>query len=209
MTTATNDKKAAKAAESPESNNGTDKTGEDTFIAPLYSAVKAAPVHEHLISVLVENQPGVLAHISGMFAARGFNIASLAVGATTDRTVSRITIVCRGDDRVVEQIVKQLRKIIDVIRVVDLFEKDHVERELIMIKTACTKATRSEIMQIVDIFRARIIDVHHDSVIVETSGTLAKNNALLELLEPFGLLEITRTGRIALFRGPDFMKIPE
>lgn len=176
---------------------------------PLYSEIKTSAVHEHIISVLVENRPGVLARISGMFAARGFNIGSLAVGVTTDPTVSRMTIVCIGDDKVVEQIIKQLRKIIEVIRVNDLWHRDHVERELILIKTKCRPDNRSEIMQIVDIFRGRIIDVHHDSIIVEISGTRDKNDALIELLEPFGILEIARTGRIGLVRGPDYMKVPE
>ncbi len=176
---------------------------------PLYSGIKSSPVHEHLISALVENRAGVLARISGMFAARGFNIASLAVGVTSDPSVSRMTIVCIGDDRVIEQIVKQLRKIIDVIRVVDLREREHVERELILIKVASNSTTRSEIMQIVDIFRGRIIDVHHDSLMVEISGTVDKTGALLELLEPFGIIEIARTGRIALFRGPEALKMPE
>ncbi len=176
---------------------------------PLYSEIQHGAIHEHIISVLVENRPGVLARISGMFAARGFNIGSLAVGVTSDPTVSRMTIVCIGDDKVVEQIIKQLRKIIEVIRVNDLWHRDHVERELVMIKTRCKPDNRSEIMQIVDIFRGRIIDVHHDSIIVETSGTKDKNEALLELLDPFGTLEIARTGRIGLVRGPDFMKVPE
>jgi acetolactate synthase-1/3 small subunit len=176
---------------------------------PLYSAIKGAATHEHIISALVENRPGVLAHISGMFAARGYNIASLAVGATTDPTVSRMTIVCVGDDRVLEQIVKQLRKIIDVIRVLDIRERDHVERELILTKVHSTPESRSEIMQIVDIFRGRIIDVHQESLIVEISGSQDKNNALLELMEPFGILEIARTGRIALYRGPDALKVPD
>ena len=176
---------------------------------PLYSKTKAGEVHEHVISSLVENRPGVLARISGMFAARGFNISSLAVGETTDPTVSRLTIACIGDDRVIEQIVKQLRKIVDVIRVADLREREHVERELILIKVASKRETRSEIMQIVDIFRGRIVDVHHESLIVEISGTPDKNDALLELLQPFGILEIARTGRIALFRGPEALRMPE
>lgn len=176
---------------------------------PLYNQIQASPVHEHIISALVENRPGVLAHISGMFAARAFNIASLAVGTTQDPTVSRMTIVCIGDDRVVEQIVKQLRKIIDVIRALDMRKRDHVERELILVKVQSDKNSRSEIMQIVDIFRGRIIDVHAESVIVEISGTQEKNNALLTLLEPFGIIEMARTGRIALFRGPEALKIPD
>lgn len=176
---------------------------------PLYSKVAAGAVHGHIISALVENRPGVLARISSMFAARGFNISSLAVGETTDPTVSRLTIACIGDDRVIEQIIKQLRKIIDVIRVADMRGRAHVERELLMLKVKCTRGNRSEIMQIADIFRGRIIDVHHDSLIVEISGTQDKNNALIELLDPFGILEICRTGRVALFRGPEFLTVPE
>lgn len=180
-----------------------------TTSEPLYSTIKASGEHEHLISVLVENRPGVLARISGMFAARGYNIASLAVGATTDPTVSRMTMVCVADDKALEQIIKQLRKIIEVIRVADFWHRNHVERELMLIKVKSKSETRSEIMQMVDIFRGRIIDVHHDSLVVEVSGTRDKNIALLELLDPFGVLEIARTGRIALSRGPDFMKIPD
>lgn len=173
---------------------------------PLYSPVAAAPIHEHVISILVENRPGVLAHVSGMFAARAFNIASLAVGTTDDPTISRMTIVCIGDDRVVEQIVKQTRKIVDVIRVSDMRRRDHVERELLLLKVRSTPETRSEIMQLVDIFRCRIIDVHHESIVIEASGTQDKNGALLQLMERFGILEMARTGRVALFRGPDCLR---
>lgn len=176
---------------------------------PLYSEIQHAEVHEHIISVLVENQPGVLSRISGMFAARGYNINSLAVGATHDPTVSRMTIVVKDDDRAIEQVIKQLRKIIEVIRVSDLWHRSHVERELVLIKVKSSTASRSEIMQIVDIFRSRIIDVHHDSLIVESSGTKEKNDALIELLQPFEIQEMVRTGRVGLVRGPDHMKIPE
>ncbi len=165
--------------------------------------------HEHLFSCLVENQAGVLARVSGMFSSRGYNIESLAVGTTHDPSVSRITIVCRGDDRIIEQILKQLSKLIDVIEVVDLSERAHVERELMLIKVAGTGASRSEVMQICDIFRARIVDVHHDCLIIEVSGTPRKNEALMELFEPFGILEMTRTGRIALHRGPERINVPE
>ena len=167
---------------------------------PLYSGLRASPAHEHIISALVENQPGVLAHISGMFAARSFNIASLAVGFTSDPTVSRMTIVCVGDDRVVEQIIKQLRKIITVIRVVDMRERPHIERELLLVKAACTKKSRSEIMQIVDIFRANIVDVSADSIIAECTARGQKVDAIEGLLEKFGIIEMVRTGKTALVR---------
>lgn len=162
-------------------------------------------VHMHLVSCLVENHPGVLARISGMFSSRGYNIESLAVGTTHDPTVSRITIACPGDDRIIEQILKQLEKIIDVIRVEDLSQRSHVERELMLIKVACNERTRSEVMQICDIFRARIVDVGHACLVIEVSGAPVKNDALLELFEPFGIMEMMRTGRIAMHRGPDLL----
>ncbi|HUT25881.1 MAG TPA: acetolactate synthase small subunit, partial [Sumerlaeia bacterium] len=121
----------------------------------------------HVISCLVENQFGVLARIAGMFSCRGFNIDSLAVGETTDPTISRITIVTHGDDFIIEQIIKQLRKLIDVIRVQDLTSESHVERELALAKVSCNRETRGEIMQIASIFRARIVDVGKESVIIE------------------------------------------
>ena len=165
--------------------------------------------HEHLISVLVENHPGVLARVSGMFSTRGFNIESLAVGTTQDPTASRITIACPGDDRVVGQIIMQLRKMIDVIQVVDMSARSHVERELMLVKVACTGKNRSEVMQICGIFRARIVDVDRNCLIIEVSGTVDKNEALLELLDPFGLMEMTRTGRISLHRGSQKLAVPE
>lgn len=176
----------------------------------VYSSNGAAQsVHQHLVSCLVENNPGVLTRISGMFSSRGYNIESLAVGTTHDPSISRVTMACPGDDRIIEQIVKQLRKLIDVIRVVDLSERSHVERELMLIKVACAGTSRSEVMQICDIFRARIVDVDHECLIIEVSGTPAKNEALMELFEPFGILEMTRTGRIALHRGPEVLRVPE
>ncbi|HOE95647.1 MAG TPA: acetolactate synthase small subunit [Candidatus Sumerlaeota bacterium] len=167
----------------------------------------AQPV-QHLISCLVENHPGVLARISGMFSARAFNIESLAVGTTADPTISRITIAVPGDPGILEQIIKQLAKIIDVIHVEDISETDHVERELMLIKVNCEGRNRSEIMQICDIFRARIVDVHSDCLIIEVSGTLNKNEAILRLFQPFGILEMTRTGRVALHRGPRRLELP-
>jgi acetolactate synthase I/III small subunit len=174
----------------------------------LFDNGAAPTMHEHLISCLVENHPGVLARISGMFSARGFNIESLAVGTTHDPTVSRITIACPGDDRVIKQILKQLHKLIDVIQVADLSEKEHVERELMLVKVACTSPSRSEIMQVCDIFRARIIDVDHACLTIEITGTTRKNEAILEMFEPFGVLEMTRTGRIALHRGTHVLTVP-
>jgi acetolactate synthase-1/3 small subunit len=170
------------------------------------SSAAATP---HLVSVLVENHPGVLARISGMFSTRGYNIESLAVGTTHDPSVSRITLACPGDDQVIAQIIKQLRKMVDVIQVLDLHGQPHVERELMLVKVACTGQTRSEIMQVCDIFRARIVDVAPDSLVIEVSGSCDKNEALLELFEPFGITEMTRTGRIALHRGHEALPMLE
>ena len=167
------------------------------------------PGHEHLIAVLVENQPGVLARISGMFSTRGYNIESLAVGTTHNPAISRITIAVRGDDAIIRQIIQQLGKMVEVIRVMDMSDQEHVERELMLAKVAADPSRRGEIMQICDIFRARIVDVDHESLIIEVSGTLDKNEALRELFEPFGIMELTRTGRIALERGPSILRPPD
>jgi len=155
----------------------------------------------HTISVLVENKFGVLARISTLFAARGFNIDSLAVGETEDPDVSRMTIVVRGDDKILEQVEKQLNKLVDVIKVSDFKEAQHVERDLALIKVKADKTNRSEIMQIVGVFRAKIIDVSHDSVVVEITGDEEKIQALLSMLRPFGIKEMVRTGIIAMGRG--------
>ncbi len=161
----------------------------------------------HVISVLVENHIGVLARIAGMFSSRGFNIDSLAVGETDDPEISRLTLVSRGDDLVIEQIIKQLRKLIDVIRVQDLAEESHVERELVLIKVACDKTNRAEIMEIASIFRARIVDVGSASVIIEIVGGQDKTNALLDLVQPFGVLELVRTGTVGLARGKQSLRV--
>ena len=155
----------------------------------------------HAISVLVENKFGVLARISTLFAARGFNIDSLAVGETEDPAVSRMTIIVQGDDKILEQVEKQLNKLVDVIKVSDFKGMQHVERDLALVKVKADKANRSEIMQIVDIFRSKIIDVSNDSVIVEITGDEEKIQALLSLLRPFGIKEMCRTGIIAMGRG--------
>lgn len=155
----------------------------------------------HTISILVENEFGVLARVAGMFSGRGYNIESLSVGETMDPTVSRITLVTRGDDQVLEQIEKQLNKLISVIKVVDFTPQPHVERELVMIKVAVDEKTRGEVASIVEIFRGKIVDVASTSYVIETTGTEDKIDALIELLRPIGILEIVRTGRVAMFRG--------
>ena len=159
------------------------------------------PDDTHIISVLVENRFGVLTRISGLFSARGFNIQSLSVGPTDDESVSRITLVVGGDEQILDQVKKQLNKLIDTIKVVDLTTQPHVERELALIKVRAPYESRSEIMQMVDIFRAKIIDVSRDAVTVELTGDDGKITAMLDLLTEFGVVEIARSGKVALSRG--------
>ncbi len=156
---------------------------------------------KHTLSVLVENKSGVLARISGLFSARGFNIDSLAVGETEDPTVSRMTIVVKGDENILEQVEKQLNKLVDVIKGSDYTESAHLERDLALIKVTADKHNRSELLQVVDIFRAKIVDVAPDSLIVEATGDEDKILALLGMLEPFGIKEMCRTGIVAMARG--------
>jgi len=155
----------------------------------------------HIISALVENKAGVLARIAGLFSARGFNIDSLAVGETEDAGVSRMTIVVRGDERVLEQVEKQLNKLIDVIKVSDFLGVPHIERDLSLIKVSSDDSNRSELLQVCDIFKAKIVDVSQDSVIIESTGSEDKILALLDMLRPFGIKEMSRTGIVALGRG--------
>lgn len=156
---------------------------------------------QHIISALVENKFGILAKISGLFSARGFNIDSLAVGETHDPTISRMTIVVTGEDRIIEQVMKQLSKLIDVIKVTDLSEESHVERELMMMKASHTKSNRSEIIQLVEIFKAKIIDYGPKTMTILIVGTSEKLEAFMDTIRPFGIKETARTGRIALTRG--------
>ena len=162
----------------------------------------------HTLSVLVENRPGVLARISGLFARRGFNIDSLAVGETEDRSVSRMTIVCSAEGRPLEQITKQLHKLINVLRIAELPHDDSVERELAMIKIGVDAGTRAEVLEVVEIFRAKVLDVDPDALTIEVTGTPEKILALEELLRPYGIVEMARTGRIALARGSRGLKPP-
>ena len=155
---------------------------------------------KHTISVLVENHFGVLARVSALFSARGYNIDSLCVGETEDSTVSRMTVVVRGDDNVLEQIIKQLYKLVDVIEVADLTDKDFVERELVMVKIGATSKQRSEVIEIVSIFRAKVVDVSPKSMIVEVTGSEGKVEAFVDMMRPFGILELVRTGEIAIVR---------
>jgi acetolactate synthase-1/3 small subunit len=161
----------------------------------------------HTISVLVENEFGVLSRVAGLFSGRGFNIESLSVAETLDPTVSRLTLVTRGDDQVLEQIEKQLNKLINVIQVTDFTETEHVERELVLIKVAADERTRGEVVNIVDLFRAKIIDVSRRSYIVEVTGSEDKVDALIELLKPLGIKEIVRTGKVAMFRGARLLTV--
>ena len=155
----------------------------------------------HTISILVENEFGVLSRVAGLFSGRGFNIESLSVAETLDATVSRITLVTCGDDQVLAQMEKQLDKLINVIRVTDFTATEHVERELVLLKVSAEEKTRGELMNIVQIFRANVVDVSRKHQIIEMTGSEEKVNALIELLRPIGIKEVVRTGRVAMFRG--------
>lgn len=154
----------------------------------------------HTISVLVENKFGVLSRVSGLFSGRGFNIESLSVAETVDPAVSLMTIVTIGDDQIVEQIIKQLNKLIDVIKVVDYMEVDHVEREMVLIKVAPKKNDRAEFLKLAEIFRSRIIDSGATTFTVQITGDEKKIAAFIELIKPFGIKEFVRTGTIAMAR---------
>ncbi len=155
----------------------------------------------HVLSALVQNQPGVLAHVSGMLASRGFNIDSLAVGETEDPGLSRMTFVVHGDDGVLEQARKQLDKIVSVVRVEDISSENYVERDLMLIKVKASSERRAEIALLVEMFRARVVDISADTMMVEVSGQESKIEAFIDLMRPLGILELARTGRIALIRG--------
>ncbi|HEY6563640.1 MAG TPA: acetolactate synthase small subunit [Pirellulaceae bacterium] len=155
----------------------------------------------HVLSALVHNVPGVLAHISGMLASRGYNIDSLAVGETEDPQLSRMTFVVVGDDRVLEQVRKQLEKIVTVVRVDDISSQDYVERDLMLIRVqGRAGGTRSEIRELTSIFRGRIVDVGPEDLLIEISGRETKIEAFVNRMRPYGILELARTGRIALVR---------
>ena len=155
---------------------------------------------KHTLSVLVEDEAGVLTRIAGLFARRGFNIESLAVGPAEQSGISRITMVVQGDDAVIEQIIKQLYKLVNVLKVQDLTGIPCVERELMLLKVNATSSTRSELLELAQIFRARVVDVAEDSVVIEVVGDPGKMVAIFQVLSRFGLREVARTGKIALTR---------
>lgn len=161
---------------------------------------------KHTISVLVENKFGVLARIAGLFSARGFNISSLAVGETEDPSVSRMTIVSEGDDKTLEQIKKQLNKLIDIIKVVDFKEGEFVDRELMLIKVAVNPKTRKEILEAIESAEAKIVNAGSKTVSIEATGDATKIKGMLALLKPFGIVEVVRTGRIAMDTGEKGLK---
>ena len=155
----------------------------------------------HTLSILVENKPGVLSRVAGLFSGRAFNIESLSVAETLDPTVSRMTVVTRGNDQIIEQINKQLNKLINVIKVIDFVNGDFVNREMVLIKVSVSDTNRSEILNIVDIFRGKVVDVSPDSYVVEVTGDENKVEALINLFKPMGIKEVARTGKVAMMRG--------
>lgn len=154
----------------------------------------------HTISVLVENKFGVLTRVAGLFSGRGFNIDTLNVGPTHDPTVSRMSIVTRGDDATIDQIVKQLNKLVDVLKVIDFREGEFIDRELVLVKVGVDGKSRAEVMQITDIFRAKIVDVQPKTLTIEITGNEGKIEKFLDLMKAFGIVDLTRTGKVALPR---------
>jgi acetolactate synthase-1/3 small subunit len=162
----------------------------------------------HVITVLVDNEPGVLSRISGLFTGRGFNIESLNVAETLDASISRMTLVTRGNEQIIEQIIKQLNKLVNVIKVFDLTGSDYVEREMALITVTAEAASRAEVLRIVEIFRGRVVDVSPKSFTLEITGDEKKIQAVVELLVPFGIVEIVRTGKVAIARGKKDISAP-
>ncbi len=160
-----------------------------------------AGVNKHILAVTVENRPGVLTRVTTLFRRRGYNIESLAVGTTEIPSVSRMTIEVEGDDQIIEQVTKQLYKLVDVIKIVDITEERSVDRELVLIKVKADTNVRAEIVQIVEIFRARIVDIGRNTLIIEATGDSGKISAIEDSLKPFGIVELVRTGKIAMVRG--------
>jgi acetolactate synthase-1/3 small subunit len=155
----------------------------------------------HVLSALVQNQPGVLAQVSGMLASRNFNIDSLAVGETEDAQLSRMTFVVHGDDNTLDQVRKQLDKIVSIVRVDDISSENFVERDLMLIKVVSPADKRTEIVLLVEMFRGRVVDIAHDNLMIEIAGQEQKIEAFIDLMRPYGIIELARTGRIALVRG--------
>lgn len=156
---------------------------------------------KHTLSVTVENRPGVLTRVATLFRRRAYNIDSLTVGATEDPSISRMTIVVCGDDQIIEQVTKQLYKLVDVIKIIDITEERSVDRELVLIKVKADNAIRADIVQIVDIFRGRIVDIGPNTLIIEATGDSGKIDAIEDSLRPFGIVELVRTGKVSMVRG--------
>ncbi len=180
---------------------GEPATKELLSLADLDAAAGVRTGRKHILSILVENKPGVLTRIAGLFARRGFNIDTLAVGPTDDPTLSRITLTLDGAMHPIDQVTKQLHKLVNVIKIRDLEPTDTVARELALFKVSADGSSRAEVMQMVDIFRARMIDVSRRSVIIEVTGSWDKIEAFERMVRPFGLIEMARTGEIAISRG--------
>ncbi len=161
------------------------------------------PDKKHTISVLVENHFGVLARVSGMFSSRGYNINSLSVGETEEPSISRMTVIVPGDDNVLAQIIKQLNKLVDVIEVKDLTQDSFVERELVMIRVTASSAQRAEVIELANIFRAKVVDVSPDFMILEATGSEGKISAFIDVVRPYGIAELVRTGEIAITRSSE------
>jgi acetolactate synthase-1/3 small subunit len=161
----------------------------------------------HIISILLENEAGALSRVAGLFSARGYNIESLAVAPTDDRSLSRMTLVTSGTDDIVEQIVKQLNKLIEVVKLVDLTEGEHIERELMLVKVRATGDQRGEVMRLTDIFRGHVIDVCESNYTVELTGTGSKLDAFIEALDPGDILEVVRSGASGIARGQKGLRI--
>ena len=162
---------------------------------------------KHVLAVIVENRPGVLTRVAGLFSRRGFNIDSIAVGETEDSELSRMTILVEGDENVIEQVIKQLNKLIDVVKISNLTNESTVNRELVLIKVKAEPAARAELQQLAETFRAKIVDVSLDSIIVEVTGDDEKIKAFELLLRHFGIQELVRTGKISMMRGVKYIKI--
>jgi acetolactate synthase-1/3 small subunit len=162
---------------------------------------------QHVVSALVENRAGTLSRVSGLFSRRGFNIDSLTVGATEDASVSRMTIVVSGDDAVLEQIVKQLEKLVDVIAVRELDPASCLRREIMLVKIGADESARPAVIQVAGIFRSRVVDVSSSTITIEATGSMEKLDGLLLLLRPYGVLELARTGLVALERGPKVLTV--
>ncbi len=155
---------------------------------------------KHTISVLLQNKPGVLSRVTGLFSGRGFNIESLCVAGTLEEGISCLTLVTKGDEKIIEQITKQLHKLIDIIKVTDISEKEYVEREMVLIRVKAEAHTRAEVLRVIDIFRGKVVDVSPKSYAVEVTGAASKIQAFIDILRPIGIKEIIRTGKIAMAR---------